>query len=120
MAPLSKCPWICTGEDSSIQKIGGKAANLLQLRHVGQEVPPFYTVTAAAFQYVMAHEGIDQATQSLVAMDNEPEIIRAAANIRAAIANCILPPELQQQVRNHHDNFFATEEYVAVRSSAAG
>ena len=118
MAPLSKYPWICTGEDSPIQQIGCKAANLLQLRQVGQEVPPFYTVTAAAFQHVMAHDGIDQATQSLVAMDKEPEIIQAAANIRAAIANCNLPPELQQQVRNHHENIFVAEEYVAVRSSA--
>jgi pyruvate,water dikinase len=118
MAPLSKHPWISAGEDSPIQQIGGKAANLWQLRQVGQDVPPFYTLTAAAFQHVMALEGIDQATQALVAIDNEPEIIAAAAKIRDAIANCDLPPELQHQVRNHHENVFAAEEYVAVRSSA--
>ncbi len=124
---MSLSDWIYAAEASAndahaggapIQQVGGKAANLIRLQQAGQEVPTFFTVTAAAFAYAMAESGIAQKIETIGELDDEAAILQAAAELRAMIAGCQLPADMEEAIRRHYEQLCGPGDYVAVRSSA--
>ena len=102
--------------------LGGKGANLVRLRAMGQPVPAFYVLTAEAFRAALRASGvrerIDAAFDGLDPTD--PAAVSATAErIGRWIAQVTLPPELADAVRKVHDETVPTDGFVAVRSSAA-
>jgi pyruvate,water dikinase len=92
---------------------GGKGAQLRRLAGWGQTVPPWYTVSTAAF--AAALEGAGLAVR--LAAEADPE---AEAELRRRIAELELPPELAAALAAAHAAVHAAGAAVAVRSSAAG
>ncbi len=119
---MSENDWLVTDESAPsnalAERVGGKAANLLRLRQTGQRVPEFFTVTAAAFEHAMQFGGFASRIQALGAVQGETAVVEAAAALRAAIANCPVPDELEQLICRQYSGSFRAEGYVAVRSSA--
>ncbi len=110
--------WILTSAASSVQQVGGKAANLLHMQNAGLEVPAFFTVTAEAFQHAMSQISVAGKIAGLSDLKDESAVLHAAAELRATISQCDVPDDLEQQILQHYDELCASHEYVAVRSSA--
>jgi pyruvate, water dikinase len=98
---------------------GGKAASLGELARAGIRVPAGYVIMVEAFSLAMAaldpsgaaRDGIEELAPADVAA-----IARAAADLRARIAEAPLPQEVAAQITAAYQDLAATA--VAVRSSA--
>lgn len=113
--------WIRPAEapgPAAIQQVGGKAANLARLVEAGQQVPPFFTVTAAAFAHTMEQSGLAAAIRALGDVQGQAALVQAAAELRVAIASCAVPEDLASQIRDGYDGLCQADDYAAVRSSA--
>jgi rifampicin phosphotransferase len=94
--------------DDAVQRLGGKAAALLNLRRQGQSVPPFFVISVAAMQGSLADE--------LCNVNSEDS--QSLAGIRTRLAQCAFSDGLQAALSDHYRQICPQGEPVAVRSSA--
>ena len=107
-------------ERVDVDRWGGKAANLMELKRLGVRVPPWFALSNLAFEQVMTSAGLfAQIRDRLrnVNADHE-ELGELSATIRGWIDDVSWPDELREQVQRRFDSLFAEEAMVAVRSSA--
>jgi pyruvate, water dikinase len=100
-------------------RAGGKAAALGELARAGIRVPDGYVITVQAFGLVM--DALDPSGADRGALGDLPAgdlagIVRAAAQMRARVAEAPLPPELAAEIAAGYAELGAGA--VAVRSSA--
>jgi len=97
--------------------LGGKAANLARLEHLGLPVPPWYAITTEAFHCALdsrLREGI------LARIAGADDLRAASSEIRSWIATVAFPRGLEDDIAAAHAARIGEDAYVAVRSSAAG
>jgi len=104
-----------------VAEVGGKGANLGELRRAGFRVPPGFVVTSSAYLAALTGAGLRERVladfRSLVEID-EPEDRRApAAALRQLVAALPVPGELRSAVAVALDRL-GPDTAVAVRSSA--
>ena len=103
----------------TLQKAGGKAANLARLVSAGFAVPPGFVLLTAAYRAYLDHNELAPAIDSaLETLDmHDPAVLQAASDaIRARFSAGSVPPGLEQALREAYADFGAPP--VAVRSSA--
>jgi pyruvate,water dikinase len=103
--------------------LGGKAAHLARLEALGFPVPPWYAITTEAFEQAVAGFRERLAARLAACLARNGDLAAIAAEIRARILACELPPGLAAAVAAAHAARIAEDAedaYVAVRSSAAG
>jgi pyruvate,water dikinase len=120
MANLSAC---IVSLDSirkrDVASVGGKGANLGELRHAGFPTPPGFVITAAAYLRVLEENGVRAALAEL----HEKSLVDGAnaaalgAEARAKIEALELPRWFFDEVAAAYRSF-GTDLRVAVRSSA--
>jgi pyruvate,water dikinase len=94
---------------ADLPTVGGKSANLGELIGAGFPVPPGFAITTAAYDRVVATNGL----QPLIARATEPD---GGAQIREAFAKAAIPPNVEQDILQAYQRLGAPS--VAVRSSA--
>ncbi|MEO2032692.1 MAG: PEP/pyruvate-binding domain-containing protein [Planctomycetaceae bacterium] len=107
-------PLVFDGSDLSIEVsadlLGGKAVNLLRLHALGQPVPGFYVISAAALHGIVG---------SNIKCPDDAAAEQLAAKMRRRIDSAAITAELEQAVRAAHVRTLPADCTVAVRSSAA-
>ncbi len=101
--------------------VGGKGANLGELRRAGFPVPDGFVVTAEAFASAVRDETNDGRSYAAVAAD--PEALEAESRtLQAAVASAVMPEDLRTAVVDAYSELSRRlgthDPAVAVRSSA--
>ncbi|HEY9898642.1 MAG TPA: phosphoenolpyruvate synthase [Pantanalinema sp.] len=105
------------------QELGGKALNLRELSAQGLPVPPWAIVPTGMFKRFMASSGLEAVIRTLVAgLDfARPEAARTASEtIRRLFESSEIPEAMARELKRAYRDQFASEAFVAVRSSALG
>jgi len=104
--------------DASVASVGGKAANLLELRGAGFAVPDGFVVPADAYREFVELAGIAEELAAAVDVDtDDQEAAEAAAKqARRLVREAPMPPEIAADIEAAYER--AGEPPVAVRSSA--
>jgi len=108
--------------------VGGKNASLGEmiraLEEKGVSVPGGFAVTAYAYKYMIEKEGVDKRIKEILS-DLDTHDVRNLAErgqkIRELIKKTPIPPELEEDIRNHYremEKLYEKNVDVAVRSSA--
>jgi pyruvate, water dikinase len=107
---------------SMIREVGGKNANLAEIRNnLGLTVPGAFAVTAYSFNEFMRHNGIDRHIADLDT--GSSELSRKLAGIRKLIMSGSMPAALTdaiEQALSRLDSTGSGDCFLAVRSSAEG
>jgi rifampicin phosphotransferase len=105
-----------------IALVGGKGANLGELRRAGLPVPPGFVVTTEAYDAFVEAGGLTDEILGLASQPrvDDPAAFEAAAEkIHALFARAATPDDVAAEVRAAYDRLANAEgEAVAVRSSA--
>lgn len=105
--------------DATLERAGGKGANLARLTRTGFPVPPGFIVTTAAYKaFVAASDlwAIIAATLSNLRPEDPADLERASAAIRAAFRVTAVPAAISGVVRGAYEALGGGP--IAVRSSA--
>ncbi len=101
--------------------VGGKAANLARLQAMGQTVPPWFAVTAEAFDLALAEAGLAERLDGILAALRDPAGVAGVSRAaRRAIGEMPIPARLRTEVTSALGALSAPDGFLAVRSSAAG
>jgi pyruvate,water dikinase len=111
-----------------VESVGGKNASLGEmvqhLARAGVRVPDGFATTAEAYRRFLAHEGLaDRVNGMLAALDVEDTraLADVGGRIREAVEEQPFPPDLEQEIREAYDRLAGeqgAEASFAVRSSA--
>ncbi|PIE72040.1 MAG: pyruvate, water dikinase [Deltaproteobacteria bacterium] len=101
---------------------GEKMARLGEAGQLGISIPRGFIVTAAATRKILAKELHSEINRRLQIIDLEnPEAFYAGCTaIQQLVRNCTVPLQLQTDIHQAFDHFFAADSKIAVRSSALG
>lgn len=105
--------------------VGGKNAQLGELRALGLNIPDGFAITTHAFQHVLAENRLaDRIHETLTELDirDQEDLERASATLRERILTAPIPEDLADAVREAYGELTgdAGPEPVALRSSAVG
>jgi len=113
---------------NDVPSVGGKNASLGEMiRTLGEKgvnVPGGFAVTAYAYKYTIEKAGVDKKIREILSDLNTNDVRNLAERgekIRNLIKNTPLPPEIEEDIRNHYremENRYGKNCDVAVRSSA--
>lgn len=117
--------WFDQLDHGDVPIAGGKGANLGEMVRAGIRVPPGFVIIASAFDSFLDLTGL----RVLIAnrlnqldVDDTTELSAAAEELKAAVANAEMPPEIRDAVRRAYIQLAANvnqrDPFVAVRSSA--
>lgn len=111
-----------------VESVGGKNASLGEmvqhLAKAGVRVPDGFATTAEAYRRFLAHEGLaDRVNGMLAALDVEDTraLADVGGRIREAVEEQPFPPDLEEEIRGAYDRLAGeqgAEASFAVRSSA--
>ncbi len=107
--------------DRPIASIGGKAFHLAKLQRHGMPVPPWFVVTTAAFDAALSQlpeRHLLGELDAAICAGNSPDAYRLAQSLSHALLAAPLPPETGSLLEAAHRARIASEQFVAVRSSA--
>jgi len=112
-------------DKSSLQLVGGKAANLGEMYSAGLPVPDAFVVTCEAYKYFLEQSGIREKIFEILRNTNvnDPkELEENTKKIRELIEITKIPEEIEREIREAYETlsreFGKEAEFVAVRSSA--
>ena len=111
--------WFNEVTKKDIPLVGGKGANLGEMTNANIPVPPGFIVTADAyFDFLQQAELTDKLRKLLEPVDvnNSKQLQHVAAQVRQAISNAAMPPEIAAEIRKAYIKM--GKGLVAVRSSA--
>lgn len=107
---------------SMVDWVGGKSANLGEMRTADIPVPRGFAVTVTAFRRFMAHEGLSEKLDTLLSQldPNDMESLTSLLeSVRGIVESAPLPDELLEALDSAwKDNFGDEDLRLAVRSSA--
>ncbi|MEM2087815.1 MAG: PEP/pyruvate-binding domain-containing protein [Thermoproteota archaeon] len=101
------------------EKVGGKAANLGELKRLGFPVPKGFVLTTGAYEDFLSLNGLEAIIESSLARINPADldsIEECSRRIREAVEHSSLPAELAEDLRRSYEDLRVKS--VAVRSSA--
>ena len=101
--------------------VGPKLANLAALHAAGFAVPPFFCLTAHAYEVVLSAlrpqvEALFQGCESF----NAVAVRSLSRRIRQMFLDVRLPESLEEAIRASFEDLFKSGEFAAVRASIAG
>ena len=106
---------------SDVAEVGGKAANLGELRRAGFRVPPGFVVTSAAYLSAVTgagcRDGVARDFLAATEVDDPEERASLAAELRRTVAALPVPGEVRAAVAVALDHL-GPDTPLAVRSSA--
>lgn len=121
--PPATTPLVCRFEElnkGDVELVGGKGANLGELRAIGLPVPPGFVVTAHAYLGAMEQGGARApliARSAKLDVSNAAELAQASEELCALVKKAGVPDALRTAVL-HAYHALGTNIRVAVRSSA--
>lgn len=131
--------WFSDTDKKDIKLVGGKAANLGEMLHIGMPVPQGFSITSEAYSYFLKVTRLDEKIYSLLNnldVEDTKELEETARKIREMIERAELPEDLKEEILEAYsvlcsDNIpenvsenvmnilkMSDYEFVAVRSSA--
>jgi phosphohistidine swiveling domain-containing protein len=109
-------PGVSGAEAPPDARLGGKAANLTRLEALELPVPPWYAITTGAFESTLG----DLRGRIASRLDGAEDLGAASVDIRSWILALNLPSELEEAIAVAHTSRIGEDNFVAIRSSAAG
>ncbi|MBU4055066.1 MAG: phosphoenolpyruvate synthase [Proteobacteria bacterium] len=108
-----------------VAAVGGKNANLGEMKGLGLPIPRGFAITTTAFREVVtANDLLDQIRMQKMALDtDDPESIdRISENIQTLFLNALVPGAVEQAILEAYDRFVDEKRtaFVSLRSSAIG
>ena len=118
MANIKKYVIDLKEKDLPIEKIGGKALNLVKMSSAGFNIPPAFIVSVDAYDFFIKNELEGKISKIIDSVDfnNEDSISKGCSIIRSIIKSQDLPQNLFIEINNRIKNL--PEGYYAVRSSS--
>jgi pyruvate,water dikinase len=111
--------WLDEVGKDDVGDVGGKGANLGEMKKARMPVPPAFIVTAEAYRRFLSQSGIAPTIRELLSsLDvNDPQALqRTGAQIRELIRSAPMPREVEEAIREGYRRL--GDGLVAVRSSA--
>lgn len=108
-----------SSSDATLQRVGGKGANLSRLVRVGFTVPPGFLLTTEAYQFFVEANGLEERILAALpdpSVTNPDRLEEASASIRGMFTSAKLPADLKDEIITAYACFGQLP--VAVRSSA--
>lgn len=108
-----------------VAAVGGKNANLGEVKSLGIPIPRGFAITTAAFQEIIqANDLLDQIRMLKMDLNtNDPEAIDLiSCNIQDLFLKAIVPPPVEQAILDAYERFVDDQKKtnVSLRSSAIG
>ena len=118
MADIKKYVIDLKEKDLPIEKIGGKALNLVKMSSAGFNIPPAFIVSVDAYDFFIKNELEGKISKIIDSVDfnSEDSISKGCSIIRSIIKSQDLPQNLFIEINNRIKNL--PEGYYAVRSSS--
>lgn len=119
ISPHSKTILPLDSDEATLDRVGGKGANLSRLARAGYPVPAGFLVTTEAYRVYVAANDLGArivARVNGIRPDAPEELETASHEIRAWFAEGVVPAEFVAELRNAYDSL--SHPPVAVRSSA--
>ena len=118
MANIKKYVIDLKEKDLPIEKIGGKALNLVKMSSAGFNIPPAFIVSVDAYDFFIKNELEGKISKIIDSVDfnSEDSISKGCSIIRSIIKSQDLPQNLFIEINNRIKNL--PEGYYAVRSSS--
>lgn len=113
--------WFSQIDKEDVDIVGGKGANLGEIRRIGSPVPDGFVVTSKAyFEFLEKNKLSVRVEEILGKLDyNNQELVNEISeHIKDVIKSSPLPEEIISEVRNEYKKLSNSKGYVAVRSSA--
>jgi len=104
------------------QLVGGKGAHLGELTRFGVNVPGGYCVTSDSYYHHLQTNHLVEPILEIekqINYDDFQDLENKTAKIRALIDAAVMPPEIEEEIKEHYEKLAAgnPECFVAVRSS---
>ena len=108
---------------ADLPQVGGKGANLGEMYNSGIPVPNGFVVTAQAYEYVIAHNNLQDTIIKIIRetdVKNQKQLEKASITIQRLIHTADIPKELSDDIISHYESLKQGDKFplVAVRSSA--
>ena len=118
MADIKKYVIDLKEKDLPIEKIGGKALNLVKMSSAGFNIPPAFIVSVDAYDFFIKNELEGKISKIIDSVDfnSEDSISKGCSIIRSIIKSQDLPQNLFIEINNRIKDL--PEGYYAVRSSS--
>ena len=113
--------WLEELSGDDLDRVGGKAASLGELRSAGLPVPPAFVVSADTYRKFIQDAGIEDELSDATDIDTDRTAALNAAEERAQelIIESEFPDDLAEEIHTAYDELVADgPSHVAVRSSA--
>ncbi|HEX05132.1 MAG TPA: hypothetical protein ENH10_08280, partial [Bacteroidetes bacterium] len=107
------------------QSVGGKNAQLGEMRSMGLSVPEGFAITASAFRLFLDENQLNkriQDTLSSLDIRNQNDLVAASETLRSLILSSPIPQVLSDSILAAFDELRQRtgDEFIALRSSAVG
>jgi pyruvate,water dikinase len=119
--------WLDEVRKEDAPLVGGKNANLGEMKAAGIPVPPGFAVTAYAFKYFLEKTGLGEKIYEMLRkldVNNTKELEETTRKIREMILAQPMPPEVEEEIKKYYYELAGklglepAKLRVAVRSSA--
>lgn len=121
---MSSIKWIDEVRNNDVEKVGGKAASLGELRSASLPVPDAFVVTAETFRKYITNTGIDKKIFKILDetdVNNSNKLNEASEKIKKLILKTDMPQSLKEEIKESYKKISEKNNgnaFVAVRSSA--
>ena len=113
--------WFSQIDKEDVDIVGGKGANLGEIRRIGSPVPDGFVVTSKAYFEFLEKNKLGVRVEEILGKldyNNQELVDEIAEHIKDVIKSSPLPEEIISEVRNEYKKLSNSKGYVAVRSSA--
>jgi len=117
--------WFLDIRKGDVYLVGGKCANLGELRSIGIPVPDGFAITTQAYIKLIQDTGINDSINVIMEnlqkdLSNMDRINEASKRIRSIIEQVKIPDEISEEIKKAYNELIGKEKFisaVAVRSS---
>ncbi|MCH8821012.1 phosphoenolpyruvate synthase [Patescibacteria group bacterium] len=113
--------WFSQIDKEDVDIVGGKGANLGEIRRIGSPVPDGFVVTSKAYFEFLEKNKLGVRVEEILGKldyNNQELVDEISEHIKDVIKSSPLPEEIISEVRNEYKKLSNSKGYVAVRSSA--
>lgn len=113
--------WFEDVSKDDISLVGGKGANLGEMRRAGLPVPPGFVVTVEAFRAFLEETGLDREIEARLenlAVDDPTQLQAVSEALQSKIRRTSMPEDVRRAIQAAYPKLGEDEPRVAVRSSA--
>lgn len=113
--------WLNQIDKEDIDLVGGKSANLGEIKKLGAPVPDGFALTSEAYWDFLKANNLEEAIKDILSKIDfkNPDLVNEISfHLKNLIVSAKIPEQIVTQVKKSHHRLKVKRAYIAVRSSA--